>query len=147
MLKMEFSIHIDRPVAEVFEYLADPAKLPEWSSIIDEARPAETPIHVGTKVQTRAKLLGRKLESSYDVIEYEVNKRFVTKTDRPFPLTRADTYQSEGNGTRVVLAVEAEPGGFFRLGEPILARIMKKQVEAELDTVKELLEAEVRAER
>ncbi len=146
-MKMEFSIHIDRPVAEVFEYLADPTKLPEWSSTIDEARPSETPIRVGTKVQTRAKILGRKLESTYDVIEYEANKRFVTRTTKPFPLKRADTYQSEGSGTRVVLAVEAEPGGFFRLGEPILARILKKQVEAQLDTVKELLEAEVRAER
>jgi uncharacterized protein YndB with AHSA1/START domain len=147
MVKMEFSIHIDRPVAEVFEYLADPTKLSEWSSIIDEARPSETPIRVGTKVRTRAKILGRKLESDYEVIEYQVNKRFVTKTNRPFPLTRADTYQSEGGGTRVVLAAEAEPGGFFRLGEPILARIMKKQIEAELNTVKELLEAEVAVER
>ncbi len=147
MIKMEFSIHIDRPVADVFEYLADPTKLPEWSSMIDEARPSETPIRLGTKVLTRAKILGRKLESSFDVIEYETNKRFVTRTDKPFPLTRADTYGSEGSGTRVVIVTEAEPGGFFRLGEPILARIMKKQVEAQLDTVKELLEAEVRAER
>ncbi len=147
MIKMEFSIHIDRPVAEVFEYLTDPTKLPEWSSMIDEARPSETPVRVGTKVQTRAKILGRKLESSYDVIGFETNKRFVTRTDKPFPLTRADTYESEGGGTKVVIDVEVEPGGFFRLGEPILARIMKKQVEAQLDTVKELLEAEVRAER
>ncbi len=147
MVKMEFSIHIDRPVAEVFEYLADPTKLPEWSPMFDEAKPSETPIRVGTKVQTRAKFLGRKLESSYEVIEYEPNKRFVTKTDRPFPLERADTYESEGGGTRVVIVAEAEPGGFFRLGEPILARIMKKQGQAQLDTVKELLEAEVPAER
>ncbi len=147
MVKMEFSIHIDRPVAEVFEYLADPTKLPEWASMFDEAIPSETPIRVGTKVRTRAKLLGRQLESSYDVIEYEANKRFVTRTDKPFPLTRADTYQSEGSGTRVVVDVEAEPGGFFRLAEPILARIMKKQGQAQLDTVKELLEAEVPAER
>ncbi len=147
MVKFELSVHINRPVAEVFNYLADPTNLPEWASMFDEARPSETPIRVGTKVQTRAKFLGRKLESSFDVIEHEPNKRFVTKTDKPFPLKRADTYQSEGGGTRVVLVLEAEPGGFFRLGEPILARIMKKQAQAQLDTVKELLEAEVPAER
>ncbi len=41
---------------------------------------------------------------------------------------------------------EGEPGGFFKVGEPLLVRIAKKQIQAQLDTVKELLEARTPAE-
>ena len=147
MVKSETSVHINRPVTEVFKYLSDPTKLPEWASMFDEAKASETPIRVGTKIETRAGFLGRKMESTYEVIEHEPNKRFVTKTDKPFPLKRTDSYESEGGGTKVVVVLEADPGGFFRLAEPILSRIMKKQGQAQLDTVKEILEAEVPAEK
>lgn len=146
MVKSETSVHINRPVAVVFKYLSDPTKLPEWASMFDEATPSETPVRVGTKIQTRSKFLGRTMESTFDVIEYEPNKRFVTKTDKPFPLKRIDTYESEGDGTKVAVVLEGDPGGFFRLAEPILSRIMKKQGQAQLETVKELLEAEVPAQ-
>ena len=36
--------------------------------------------------------------------------------------------------------------GFFKIGEPILVRIAKKQFQAQLDTMKELLEAPTPAE-
>ncbi len=141
MVKFEISVQINRPVAEVFKYMDDPTKLPEWNSIVEESRPSETPIRVGTKIHSRARFLGRKIESTFDVVEHEPNKRFVSKTDKPFPFTQTVNFQAEGGGTRLVSTFEGDPGGFFKLGEPILARIAKKQFQAQLDTVKELLEA------
>jgi uncharacterized protein YndB with AHSA1/START domain len=147
MVKFEVSVRINRPVEEVFAYMEDPKKLPEWNSIVEEATPTETPVRVGTKIQQRAKFLGRKIESTSEVVQHEPNKRFVTQTDKPFSLTITNTFEPEGGGTRVVVTLEGEPGGFFRLGEPIVGRIAKKQLQAQLDTVKELLEAQVPAER
>lgn len=147
MVRVETSVQINRPVAEVFNYMADPTKWPEWNSIVEESRPSETPLRVGTKIQQRGKFLGRKIESTFEVLEYEPNKRLVTKTDSPFLTKITSTFESEGGGTRVVTVIEGEPGGFFKLGEPILVRIAKKQFQAQLDTAKELLEAPVPAER
>jgi uncharacterized protein YndB with AHSA1/START domain len=147
MVKFEISAHINRPVSEVFKYMADPAKLPEWNSIVEESTPSETPVRVGTRIHERARFLGRKIESTAEVIEHEPNKRFTTKTDKPFPLTISNAFEVEGSGTKVVVALEGEPGGFFKVGEPILVRIAKKQLQAQLDTAKELLEAQVPAER
>ncbi len=147
MVKFEISTHINRPVAEVFKYMADPTKLPEWNSIVEEATPSETPVRAGTKVQTRARFLGRKIESPSVVSEYELNKRFTQKSEKPFPLAISNTFESEGGGTKVVAVFDGDPGGFFKLGEPILARIAKKQFQAQLETAKELLEAQVPAER
>ena len=143
MVKFEISTHINRPVAEVFKYLADPTKLPEWNSVVEEATPSETPVRVGTKIQTRARFLGRKIDSPTVVSEYELNQRYANKSEKPFPLTITNTFEAEGGGTKVVAIFDGEPGGFFKVGEPILARIAKKQFQAQLETAKELLEAQV----
>ncbi len=146
MVKLEISVHINRPVAEVFKYLNDPTKMPEWNPIIEEATPSETPVKVGTRIRLRGRMLGRKIEGTTEVVEYEPNKRVVQKLDEPFPLKSITTFQAENGGTRLVSASEGQPGGFFKLAEPILARIAKKQAQAGLETAKELLEAQVPAE-
>src|SRR5260370_40040859 len=146
MIKLEISLHINRPVAEVFKYLNDPTKMPEWNPIIEEATASETPIKVGTRIRTRARMLGRKVEGTLQVVEYEHNKRVVQKNDEPFPFKVTNTYQAENGGTRRVSAAEAELGGVFKLSEPIVARIAKKPAQAGVETAKELLAAEVPAE-
>ena len=146
MVKVEISLHINRPVADVFKYMNDPTRMPEWNSTIEEATPSETPVKVGTRIRSRLRMLGRKIEGTYEVVELEPNKRVVNKSDEPFPWKAIITFQSESGGTRLVSAAEGELGGFFKLSEPIFARIMKKQLQAQYETAKELLEAQVPAE-
>jgi hypothetical protein len=38
-------------------------------------------------------------------------------------------------------AVEGEPGGFFKLADPLIERALKRQVRNDLETLKDLLEA------
>jgi uncharacterized protein YndB with AHSA1/START domain len=145
MVKFETSLHINRPVAEVFEYMNDPTKMLEWNTTLEEAVPSETPVKVGTRIRTRIRALGRKIEGTTEVVEFEPNKRVVLKIDGPFSWKTIYTYQTEDGGTRLVIALEGEPGGFFKVGEPVLARILKKQLQAQFETAKELLEAQVAA--
>jgi uncharacterized protein YndB with AHSA1/START domain len=147
MVKFEVSTHINRPLAEVFAYMVDPAKLPEWNSVVEEATASETPQRVGTRVKSKARFLGRKIDADLVVTAIETNKRYATKTEKPFTLNMTNTFEAEGGGTDVVAVFEGEPAGFFKIGEPILARIAKKQFQAQLDTAKELLEAQVPAQR
>jgi uncharacterized protein YndB with AHSA1/START domain len=146
MVKFEVAVEINRPIDEVFAYLDDPTKIPEWNSIVEEARPSETPVRQGTTISTRARFLGRKMESTWEVVEHVPNKKIVQRTDKPFPFTLTNVFEAAGKGTRLKGAFEGEPGGFFKVGEPILGRIAKKQFQAQLDTLKELLEARTPAE-
>ena len=146
MVKFEVSTHVNRPLAEVFAYMSNPANLSEWNSVIEEATPSETPMKVGTRIQTKSRFLGRKIEATFEVSEFEPNKRVVTKTEKPFALTQTNAFAAEGGGTKVVTTLEGEPAGFFKIGEPILARIAKRQFQTQLDTAKELLEAQVPAQ-
>jgi uncharacterized protein YndB with AHSA1/START domain len=146
MIKLEISVHVNRPVAEVFEYMSNPTKWPEWASTTEEATPSETPLKVGTRIRSRVRFLGRKIEGSSEVVEYEPNRRFVLRMDEPFPIKQTTTFQAENGGTGLFTAGEAELGGFFKLSEPILTRILKNQFQAQYETAKELLEARAPAE-
>jgi hypothetical protein len=44
-------------------------------------------------------------------------------------------------GTRVNATIEAEPGGFFKLAEPLIVSIAKRQFPAGFDSLKDLMEA------
>ena len=145
MVRIETTVEINRPVEEVFAYASDPSKLPEWNSIVQEATASEIPLRVGTKVTAKARFLGRHMEVHSEVTEYIPNQKFVQKGDKPFPTTITLQCESAGEGTRLTQVGEFEPGGFFKLGEPILARITQKQFQAQIETLKELLEAGVPA--
>ena len=146
MVNFEVALEINRPIGEVFAYVADPTNLPGWNSLFEEVRSSETPVRRGTTISTRARFLGRKIESTLEVVEHVPNKTFAQRTDKPFPFTITKVFEAAGKGTRVKGVFEGEPGGFFKVGEPILARIAKKQFQVQLDTMKELLEARTPAE-
>ncbi len=97
----------------------------------------------GDRFTTVGKFLRRRFETPFVRIGIEPNRRY---TDRaaggPVP-DQAWTYTFEGEpaGTRLMRTVEGEPGGFFKLAEPLIERALKRQVRADLETLKDLLEA------
>ena len=142
MLKLEISCEIRRPVEEVFAYGTDPAKASEWRSGMLESRADPPgPIRVGSKIHTVLRFLGRRIEGTAEVTELVPNRQLVQKTTSPFPLELTFMAEPSADGTKVNVGAVGEPGGFFKVAESVLFRIVKKQGQAELETLKELLEA------
>jgi uncharacterized protein YndB with AHSA1/START domain len=136
MVKIELSTEIKRPVEEVWTYATDPDKVPEWNPVVLESKVSPPgPLRKGSKVHSVIKFLGRRFESTGEVTEYEVNKRFALKSTSPFPIEQTMTLTPAAGGTKITQVGVAEPGGFFKLGEPIIARIAKKQFEAGNETL------------
>ncbi len=142
MLKVEHSVNIDRPVEEVWAYIKDPRNDTEWQSMIVEAvKVSEGPMGVGTVEHITAKVLGRRFDTTFEVTEYEPNKRSRIKSTSG-PLAYTGTYEVEraDGGTRFMWATEGDPGGFFKVAEPLVVRVISRQVQADLATLKDLLE-------
>jgi hypothetical protein len=58
-MRVEESVEINRPVEEVFSYVANPENLPEWSGIVQEVRKeAQGLPKEGDRFTTVAKFLG-----------------------------------------------------------------------------------------
>ncbi len=50
-------------------------------------------------------------------------------------------FEAVEGGTKVTIAGDLEASGFFKLAVPVLNRITKRQVESDIATLKDLLEA------
>jgi len=145
MIKMEQSVVINRPVEEVFEFLANPENGPQWQSGIQEVRKtSEGPVGAGTTFINVGQLLGRRIESTVEYSEYEPNRRVAAKSiSGPLPYKFEVTFEPAAeDGTKVTTRGEAEVGGFFKLAEPIAARMLKRQFETDNANLKDLLESQ-----
>lgn len=144
MIKVKHSVVIDRPLAEVFAYVTDIEKMPVWSSEVEKAwKTSEGPMGKGTTFSSVAKLLGRRVENTLEVTEYEPNmKWFLKPTSGPVSGEIEFQFESVAEGTKFSVALEAETGGFFKLGEPIVNRMLQRQYETNGATLKDLLEAQ-----
>ena len=143
MVKVEFSIVINRPVGDVFAVLSNVENNPKWSSGTLEAKKTSAgPIGVGTTWRAAQKVLGQRIETEAEVTEYEPNRRFAVKSKSgPVPVDLRQTFEPVEGGTRVSIAGTLEPGGFFKLAEPLLANMTKRSAEADFANLKDLMEA------
>ena len=144
MTKLEESVVINRPTEEVFAFVADIEKMSQWMSELVEAKQtSEGPVGVGTTVNAVANVLGRRAESIQEVAEYEPNSKFTIKsTSGPVASKDKFTFESVAGGTKVTRVTEAELGGFFKLAEPLVARMLRRQFETNFANLKDLLEAQ-----
>ncbi|MFQ6089520.1 MAG: SRPBCC family protein [Candidatus Methanofastidiosia archaeon] len=144
MVKIEQSVVINRPVEEVFTFLSNPEnELQYRSSLLEAEQTSEGPMGVGTTFREVEKFIGKRIESTYEVTEYETNKKYSFKTiSGPAPGEVSMSFESVEGGTKVSFAMDFEIGGLFKLAKPVVIRMTKKQVDDEVSNLKDLLEAQ-----
>jgi uncharacterized protein YndB with AHSA1/START domain len=138
---MEHTVLIERPPAEVFGYLTDVERLPEWQSSAVEVR-ADGPLQVGTRIKETRTFLGRHAESTLEVTEYEPERKFSLRVvSGPLPFEVRHTLSPADGGTRLDWVGEAETSRFPRIAVRMVTRSAEGQFKADLERLKRLLEA------
>ncbi len=145
-MRFEYTIVINQPVEKVFNYLSNPANLPEWQGPPTEIRNLQqtTPgqLREGDKFTTVLQFLGRRYETPTEVSAYEPNRRLSYRgTGGPVPTQITFLLEEVSGGTRFTHSQEVEPGGFFGLAESLFELEAKRQLRGDLQTLKDLLEA------
>jgi uncharacterized protein YndB with AHSA1/START domain len=143
VLKIETSNVINRPVEEVFAAASNPEDGPKWSpGLVEVKKTSEGPIGVGSTYRLVRMFLGQRIEGDVELTEYEPNQKFTQDSkSRPFPVEARWTFDAVEGGTQVSVVLQAEPGGFFKLAEPLLRSFTKRTMETELASLKDLTEA------
>lgn len=145
-MKLEQSIVINRPVEEVFAFVSDLTNDDQYiSGRLETRRTTPGPTGPGSRFDTTSKFLGRRIESSMEVKEYQPNKKVCSRSLKsPVQFTDCRVFQAEGSGTRVTITLETDgTGGLFKLADPVIARLTGRQMEVDASTLKELLESRV----
>ena len=137
-------IDVDRPVDVVAAYAADPTNAPEWYANIKSVEWKTAPeLTVGARVAFVAQFLGRRLEYTYELTEYEPGSRLVMRTaEGPFPMeTTYSWVATTAATTRMELRNRGEPTGFSKVAAPLMTRAMKRANRKDLVLLKSILES------
>ena len=143
MAEVRQSFVVNRPVEEVFSFLTTIENAPLWQGWADEANmTSDEPVREGSTYRYVTRFLGRRFESQGVITAFEPNSRYGWKvTSGPIPASAETLFESVNSGTLVTLTAQVSPGGFFKLAEPLVMRLGRRQSEADAEKAKELLES------
>ena len=126
-----------------FAALTDVAAQTDWARAPEEIRSvSENPAQIGTTFEQVGKIVGRRLVAECQVNLYEENRRFGFNGDKPFPFQVVWDLEPGSNGTQVTMSGQFEPGGFFKIATPVLNSSLQSQMQADMLSLKAILEAE-----
>lgn len=129
---------IDRPLEEVWDFVADPANNAQWQSGVELSdQSLAGPIKVGTRVRIVRRFMGQKIE-----VVFEPNTQFSFKSlSGPLPISGSIAMAATDSGTEVTYHATGEAAGVLGLGETIISGLVNKQVEEDLKALKKLLQS------
>ena len=143
-IQQEHTVLIDRPIEEVFAFVTNPNNDSLWQAwTLETEQTSEGPLDVGSTLRSTAKMLGRRIEVTMEVTENDPpHRQCVRITSGPIPATGCYRLEpADGGSTRFTQTFEGEVGGFFRLAEPVVGRVISRQTQADMATLRDLLES------
>jgi uncharacterized membrane protein len=142
MTRVEIKITIYRPAQEVFDYLANFENNPQWQAGMQSAHfTSEGDLRVGTTYAQVASFLGRRIETNFEVIEYEAGQRVKIKsTSGSFPIQVLRAVTASEDGAQVHAVIEGDAGGFFKIFAPLLNWMVRRQICGDYANLKRILE-------
>jgi len=143
-MEVTSSIEIDRPAAEVFEFVADMANNPRWQK--GQVRcdwTSEPPIGLGSTYDQEARFLGKSIVSTFEVVEYTHGHHIrIVTTGGTMEIDVTRTVESLDDDRCVVGAiVRGAPPKAMKLLGPLLPKMVRSSVKRDYQNLKTLLEA------
>jgi carbon monoxide dehydrogenase subunit G len=140
MQRVERSIRIPAPPAEVFAYVADLDKLAEWQTGVTAARrTSDGEMRVGSTAQVTRQLMGQRIDAPLTVTDYAPPRRLGigsevsgVKALATLDLAAAD----DGRTTDLTFAMEIRGSLLTAFMEPMIASAAGSDIEASLERLR-----------
>ena len=141
------TVEIDRPQAEVFAYLNELDRHPEWQEdLISSKIASEGPVGVGARATDKRKVPGGPREMTYEVTQYDPPRKSSWQgLDGPVRGAGSVNVEPVGDGSRsrVTLELDLKGHGLGLLIAPFARRQTARQVPKSQAKLKEVLERRV----
>jgi carbon monoxide dehydrogenase subunit G len=140
-VKTEASVTIRRQPEDIFPYLSDPEKFLQWSALKTMKPLTAGPAGLGSRFAQSMSILGQNFEGESEVVAYDPPKLIALKgTSGPIQVEYRYTLTPTADGTKLDVVAEGEPGGAFKLAQPLIGPTVHKQMQDNLNRLKKLLE-------
>lgn len=144
MIQNTFTIEIDRPVEEVYDFIADPANDGRWrTEVISSELVAGESGQPDAQYKQVMKQGRREVESTHEIVAVDPPHRIDWRTpEGEGPLTFAGYYACEphGEGTRFTIHAKVTPHGTFRLMQPLMRPFLTRVSRRYANDLKKTLE-------
>ena len=141
MIEVEHTLEIDRPAQEVFDYLTDVSRLPEWQSSAESAE-LEGSLGEGARIREVRTFMGRRAASTLEVTEYDPPRRFsLHVVEGPIEYAVEHALEAVDGRTRIRFVGRGETPRVPRLMQGAIRRAVERQFVRDLETLKRTLES------
>lgn len=135
---------VDRPIEEVFAFLADGTNDPKFSPRVQEiAKTTSGPVGVGTVFVSTVKDAGMTSKREFEITEFDAPTkiRWAERSKNAITANGGYDLSPEGTGTRVRIYNELEGHGFGKLLVGFALRAARKDADAFAGRIKAAIEA------
>jgi uncharacterized protein YndB with AHSA1/START domain len=143
VIDIETTVEIERPVEEVFAFVADQTNAPQWQADLHEVRRlTDGPLRVGTEHEFVRVFAGRRLASRNRFVEFEPGRYVAFEIPEGW-LTGRASYLAEpspSGGTVLTCHIQFKVRRPGSLLDPILKRLLARDSDRADARLKELLE-------
>jgi carbon monoxide dehydrogenase subunit G len=128
MIRIERTVTVARPVAEVAHYLSDFRTTEQWDPHTASCTREDTgPLAVGSRFVNQQKLGPLRPSFTYEVIDYEPGESITLHSEsRSADLTDSMAFADSDGGTTVTYTAQFEFKGVTRFAEPLLKPMLNK---------------------
>jgi uncharacterized membrane protein len=140
--RVDGEIVIDRPVDEVFDFVADESNEPRYNPKMRLAEKiSEGPIGIGTRFRAETVSMGRAIEIVIEFTDFERPRRIVEVARVPsMDIHGILTFEPVPGGTRMRWSWSLTPRGALKLLAPVIDRMGRRQEQAIWTGLKRVLE-------
>jgi hypothetical protein len=142
MARVSGEILIERPIEEVFDFVADQRNEPIYNPrMLQSEKITDGPIGVGTRFRATARSGRRTVEMLIEVTGFQRPGRLGSRTTMPsVDVDGGLTFEPAAGATRMSWSWEVSPSGPLRLLGPLVARLGRHQERAIWTGLKAYLE-------
>ena len=143
MINFSLNAQIYRSLNQVFSFVTTPENDFQWQyGTLASTQLSKGEMGIGTLFRTLGHFMGRRVESTYEVTEFEPNKKFGFKSlSGPLHSHTLYTFEVIEGSTRINISSQASPGDLCKTADIIVEKKVKKQYKENLAMLKDVLEA------
>lgn len=142
MIKFDLDVEIYRPLQEVFIFVVTPENDFHWQyGTLMSAQISNGAIGIGTLFRAVGHFMGRRMESVYEVTEFEANKRYAFRSQSgSLDLYTLYTFESIKGRTKMKVFTQLNPGETLIVSDTATQKSIKKEYRENLALLKDILE-------
>jgi carbon monoxide dehydrogenase subunit G len=133
------TVEIPRPPAEVFPWLLEADKVPQWTGNLESYEQiGDGALGRGSRVRQVLEISGRRIDVEMEITAYEPPTGAETSfSTNGIQVVNAYAFEAAGAGTRLTQAVEAKPSGLTaRMLVPVIQPRLEEKLTQDLERLR-----------